>query len=295
MAEINIDLNQIRQNGIFLMVPAYAGQCFAAFARSMMQLSAVCAQYQIPLDTFFIYNESLITRARNYCADMFLNRTFNVQDAEGNITTKNFQHGMFIDTDIEFNPVDILVMAHLQNTNPDYDVICGPYPKKVIANEKLKQAVEKGLADENPDNLTKYYGDFVFNAVSNKPIRIDQPAEVMESGTGFMMFRRETLLKVQQDNPNIGYKPDHARSDRFDGSVEISAFFDCSIDPETKRYLSEDYHFCRLVRASGMKIWLVPWFELTHHGFFPYTGSLPAMAAAGLTATVDASKIKKKS
>ena len=54
-------------------------------------------------------------------------------------------------------------------------------------------------------------------------------------------------------------------------------------------------HNCRLVRASGMKVWLIPWFELTHHGFFPYTGSLPAMAAAGLTATVDASKIKKKS
>ena len=80
----------------------------------------------------------------------------------------------------------------------------------------------------------------------------------MESGTGFMMFRRDTLLKVKEDNPNIGYRPDHARSDRFDGSVEISAFFDCSIDPETKRYLSEDYHFCvpkfsRIQTEDGFK------------------------------------------
>jgi hypothetical protein len=43
-----------------------------------------------------------------------------------------------------------------------------------------------------------------------------------------------------------------------------------------------------------MKIWLVPWFEIKHHGYFVYSGSLPAMAAAGITATVDASKLKKK-
>lgn len=291
--ELNIDLAKIRQNGIFLMVPAYAGQCFAAFARSLMQLSSTCAQYGIPLDTFFIYNESLITRARNYCSDTFLRRKFKVQTDNG-VEERYFQHGIFIDTDIEFNAIDVLVLAHLQNTNSEYDVICGPYPKKIISYEKIKTAVEKGFADEDPNNLEKYIGDYVFNAASKKPIMLGEPAEVMEAGTGFMMFRRDTLLKLAEKNPDIKYRPDHVRTEHFDGSNEIYSFFDTSIDPATKRYLSEDYHFCKLVREAGMKVWMVPWFELKHHGYFIYGGSLAAMAAAGVSATVDTSKLKKK-
>lgn len=294
MSKIDIDLVKIRKNGIFLMVPAYAGQCFAAFTRSMMQLSALCATHQIPLETFFIYNESLIPRARNYCADAFLNRKFKVQDSEGNFTEHYFQHGMFIDTDIEFNAIDVLVMAHLQNSDPKFDVICGPYPRKVIPWEKIKASVEKGLADDDPQNLEKYAADYVFNTVGNKPIRIGEPAEVLESGTGFMMFRRDTLLKIAEKNPDLKYLPDHARTANFDGSREITAFFDVQIQPETKRYLSEDYFFCWKARCSGMKIWLVPWLELKHHGYYIFGGSISALAQAGLPATVDTNMIKKK-
>lgn len=294
MAEINIDLVKIRENGIFVMLPVYGGQNFSAFGRSLMQLTQLCTQHAIPMETFFIYNESLITRARNYCADEFLRRKFRVQDAEGNITEKHFQHAIFIDSDIEFNAIDVLVLAHLQNTDPAYDVVCGAYPKKQIAWEKIKTAVEKGFADEDPDNLANFVGDYVFNTVGKDPIMLNQPAEVMESGTGFMMFRRDTLLKINEKFPNIGYKPDHVRTANFDGSRKISAFFDTSIDPETERYLSEDYHFCQLVRKAGMKVWLIPWIELKHHGYYVFGGSLAAMAAVGVSATTDPTKIKKK-
>lgn len=294
MAEIKIDLEILRKNGIFLMVPAYAGQCFAAFARSMMQLSAICGAHQIPLDTFFIYNESLITRARNYCVDGFMNRKFRTQDSEGNITERLYEHAMFIDTDIEFNAMDVLVMAHLQATNPEYDVICGAYPKKVISYEKIKFAVDKGLADEDPSNLEQFIGDFVFNSIDNKPIKLNEPAQVAESGTGFMMIRRSVFEKIQNNFPEIMYYPDHSRSEGLDGSRMIPAFFDTSIDPDSKRYLSEDYHFCRLCLKTGQKVWIVPWFELKHHGYFVYGGSLPAMAAAGIPATVDKNMLKKK-
>lgn len=292
MAEINIDLNQLRKNGIFLMVPAYAGQCFAAFARSCMGLSAMCAQHGIPFEVFFIYNESLITRARNYCADVFVNRKFRLQDQSGNITEHYFQHGIFIDSDIEFEPIDVLVLAHLQASNPQYNVIAGPYPKKVISYEKIKYAVEKGLADEDPNDLEKYVGDFVFNALEGY-IKINEPAEVSEAGTGFMMIHRNTLIELEKKFPDIKYRPDHARTEGFDGTREISSFFDTSIDPVSRRYLSEDYHFCHLVRNAGMKVWLVPWFKLKHHGFFIFSGSLPDMAAAGISATVDEKMLKK--
>lgn len=293
--EITIDLNKIRENGIYLMLPAYGGQCFAAFTRSLMQLTALCSHYQIPFDTFFIYNESLIPRARNYCADMFLKAKFKFQNgSEGEIHERHFQHGIFIDADIEFNPMDVLVMAHIQNQDEKYNVICGAYPKKIIAWEKIKRAVEKGLADDNPLDLEKYVGDFVFNAVATTSVRLDEPFQVFEAGTGFMMFKRDTLINISEKFPEIKYRPDHARSEHFNGDDEISAFFDTSIDPETKRYLSEDYHFCKLVNNAGMKVWMVPWFELKHHGYFVYGGSLGAMAQAGVAATVDVSELKRK-
>lgn len=289
-----IDLVQLRKNGIFLMVPAYAGQCFAAFTRSMMQLSALCAQYQIPFETFFIYNESLIPRARNYCAATFLDRKFRIQTEDGKIEEHYFQHGMFIDTDVEFNAIDVLVLAHLQNNNEEYDVICAPYSKKIIPWEKIKMAVEKGLADENPNDLEKYSADYVFNTTNTGPMPVGSPVEVHESGTGFMMFRRDTLLKVDEKNPELRYIPDHKRNDGFDGSKEITAFFDVAIHPETKRYLSEDYFFCWKVREAGMKIFLAPWMDLKHHGFYIFGGSIPAMAQAEIPMTVDTNMIKKK-
>jgi len=292
LANISIDLIKIRENGIYVMIPAYAGQCFASFAKSLLHLSRVCALYNIPLDFFFILNESLIPRARNYCVDEFLRAQFILKNGDTE-EKKNFQHAIFIDTDIEFDPMDVLLLAHLQNTNEDYDVICGPYPKKNISYEKLKIAVEKGLADEDPNKLEQYIGDFVLNITSGDGFRLDEPVEVHEAGTGFMMIRRETLLKISEKFPDIKYLPDHARSENFDGTREISAFFDTSIDPETKRYLSEDYHFNHLCRKAGLKTWICPWMQLKHHGYFIYGGSIGALAAAGLPLTVDRNAVRK--
>lgn len=293
MDKINIDLERLHKEGIFVMVPAYAGQCFASFTRSMMQLSALCSLYSIPMDCFFISNESLITRARNYCVDEFLRRKFSYRNEKNDIEQKLYQHAMFIDTDIEFNAIDVLVMAHIQSPDSDYDVLCGPYPKKTISYEKIKEAVEKGFANENPENLSNFVGDYVFNTKSKKDISLVHPAEIYEGGTGFMMISRKILSTVEHQHPNIKYKPDHIRTANFDGSRMINAFFDTSIDKKTKRYLSEDYHFCKLVRNSGGKVWLLPWIQLKHHGYFVYGGSLVALSQANLSATVDSSKIKK--
>lgn len=289
----NEKLDEIRKGGILVLVPSYGGQNFTAFAKSMIGLAKVCTHYQIPMDVFIISNESLIPRARNYCADVFLNQTYKIM-VDGVEEERHFQHGIFIDTDIEFNPVDVIVMAHLQNENPDYDVICGPYQKKVVSWEKIKRAVERGFADNNPNDLEHYVGDFVFNVVGDKPAMTNAPFEVHESGTGFMMFRRETLLKLKDAYPELTYIPDHGRSQDWDGSREIHAFFDTMIEPKTKRYLSEDYYFCKLVREAGMKVWLVPFFELKHHGYFVYSGSLGHIAQAGLSATVDPKELKKR-
>jgi hypothetical protein len=190
-------------------------------------------------------------------------------------------------------------MMALQTPESPYDVMAGPYPKKCITWEKIKQAVDAGVADEDPNRLEDFVGDFVFNPAvdendpSTKSIRLDEPAQVLETGTGFMMIRRSTFDKYKAAYPQYSYKPDHIRTEAFDGSREIHAYFDCIIDPKTKRYLSEDYMFCQNVRNMGGKVWMCPWMHLQHTGAYVFAGKLPALASIGASATADAGLVGK--
>ena len=90
------------------------------------------------------------------------------------------------------------------------------------------------------------------------------------------------------------YKPDHVRTANFDGSREIMAYFDCVIDEDTKRYLSEDYMFCQWARKAGIKVWMCPWMKTVHMGSYFFGGSLIDLATIGASATADPTqKIKQ--
>ena len=108
-----------------------------------------------------------------------------------------------------------------------------------------------------------------------------------------MCIPRSTFEKYEEAYPEYKYLPDHIRTDAFDGSREIMAYFDCIIDPESKRYLSEDYMFCQNVRKAGMKVWMCPWMELKHMGSYIFGGSLGAMAAIQASPTASDESNKK--
>lgn len=279
--EIKVSVEDLRKKKLFLAVPMYGGQCVGMFARSVADLAAQCAKLDIQLQLYFLFNESLITRARNYCVDEFMR--------------SGATHLMFIDSDIGFNPQDVLALLALMTDESPYDVMGGPYPKKCISWEKIKQAVDKGVADDNPNVLEKFVGDYVFNPKGGSgQIPIGEPCEVMEIGTGFMMIRRKTFEDYQKAFPHLWYKPDHVRTEHFDGTREIMAYFDCIIDPQSKRYLSEDYMFCYNVDKMGGKVWLCPWMQLQHVGSYIFGGSLADLAAIGAAATADVDKLKPK-
>lgn len=279
--ELKIPVEQLQKCKLFVATPMYGGQCAGMYTRSIADLAAACARYNIPLQIYYLFNESLITRARNYCVDEFMR--------------SGATHLMFIDSDIGFQPNDVLALMGLQTEESEYDVIGGPYPKKCISWEKIKLAVDKGVADKDPNILERFVGDYVFNPrTTQREIPIGRPVEVMELGTGFMMIRRRTFEKYNEAYPELSYKPDHVRTEHFDGSREIHAYFDCIIDPVSKRYLSEDYNFCYHVEKMGGKVWLCPWMQLQHVGSYIFGGSLADLATIGAAATADADKLGKK-
>lgn len=279
--EITVSVEELRKKKIFVATPMYGGVCGGQYCKSTADLASMAAQYGMDVRFFYLFNESLITRARNYLVDEFLR--------------SDCTHLMFIDSDIGFDPNDVIALSVIAEQGTDKDIVCGPYPKKCIAWEKIKRAVDKGFADKDPMQLEKYVGDYVFNPKGETTtIPLDEPVEVLEGGTGFMIIRRDSLEKFAKAYPQYYYKPDHVRTEHFDGSREILMAFQAEVDPVSKRYLSEDYWFCQKAQEVGLKVWLCPWMKLQHTGSYVFGGSLMDLATIGAGATADESSMPKK-
>ncbi len=186
--KIEININELRKRKIFVATPMYGGMCSGMYTKASCDLATTATKYGMDVKFFYLFNESLITRARNYLSDEFLRSPYT--------------HIMFIDSDINFNPQDVLALASM--SDDEHPIIGAPYPKKCIAWEKVRNAVDAGLGDENPTDLEKYTGDFVFNPVAGTTeIKVDEPQEVMEIGTGFMLVQRQVFEKFRDEYPQF--------------------------------------------------------------------------------------------
>ena len=264
--QIQVNIEELRKNKLFIATPMYGGMNHGLYMKSCLDLQTVMIRYGIEVKFSFLFNESLITRARNYLVDEFL-RT-------------DFTHMMFIDSDIHFDPNDVIALMAL-----DKDVIGGPYPKKSINWANIAETARKN-PDLNPKELENLVGEYVFNVVKGtQQFQVSEPLEVMEIGTGHMMIKRNVFEKMEKEYPSIKYKPDHVGQAHFDGSRYIHAYFDTVIDTKdsiigggSERYLSEDYMFCQMWRKMGGQIYLCPWMKTQHIGTYAFTGNMPAVA-----------------
>ena len=264
--EIQVKLEELKQHKLFVATPMYGGMNHGLYMKSCLDLQTTMMRYGIEIKFSFLFNESLITRARNYLVDEFL-RT-------------DYTHMLFIDSDIHFNAQDVIALLAL-----DKDVIGGPYPKKSMNWGNIATAA-RNHPDLEPKELENLVGEYVFNVVKGtSQFQVTEPLEVMEIGTGYMMIKRDVFNKMKDEYPTIRYKPDHVGQANFDGSRYIHAYFDTIIDTKdsivgggSDRYLSEDYMFCQLWRKMGGQIFLCPWMKTQHIGTYAFTGNMPAVA-----------------
>lgn len=309
----------LRRRSLFIATPMYGGTCSGGYATSILQVLHLFQKNGISCMWHHLGNESLIQRARNYLVDDFMR--------------SGYTHLLFVDADIEFNANDILHMFAYADYHSNYDILCGPYPKKNIAWEKVKYAYDLGMInipDDTPpeqkftklaQEFEKYTGDFVVNfAPGTHTVKMNEPVEVMEGGTGLMLIQRRTFERFADAYPDLYYRPDHKRSPHFNGSRKIMCYFDSVIDrgvteqeiwdllrraargekvtkeanemvskhkKSSLRYWSEDYFFCQLARKIGLKVWLCPWVKSVHYGTARFTGSLEALLRINANATVD--------
>jgi len=280
--EIRLDIPEMQKNKVFLATPMYGGMCHGLYTKSLMDTTAVAMNHGLHLQIYYMFNESLITRARNYCVANFLK-----SDAD---------YLLFIDSDIAWGAMDMLYMWHLLSENDDMRILCALYPKKTIAWEKVIHAAKSGDYDDNPRDLEKVAGDMVFNPLPDEypdgQAPVYEPVKIKEGATGFMFIHRSVFEEYDKNHPERLYTPDHIREGEFAPGEQIMAYFDCIINDQN-RYLSEDYMFSEICRNMGIDIYALPLVELMHCGSYIFQGSLIKMAMAGVHATMDPADVEK--
>jgi hypothetical protein len=238
---------------IFVATPMYGGMCSGYFTNSLISMTNVMKQVGWDMSFSSMFNESLIQRGRNALAHQFLKTPCT--------------HLMFIDADIKFDAGHIPPMVEA-----DVDIICGIYPKKEINWHGVEKAVKEGV---EVDKLTTRTGSLVVNLVDytgSVTVPENKPVEIWNGGTGFMLIKRE-VLEGMADKVS-SYVNDVTIMGGNIGDSRIVEYFACSIEPETQRLLSEDYHFCYMARKNGYKVWAAPWVRLGHLGSYLFEGGL---------------------
>ena len=233
---------------LFLSTPCYGGICLEKYAISIVNLQLLCIKENIQMIVDTTENESLVHRARNVSVGRFMQKT----DAD---------YFMFIDADIHFDPESVI---RLIKSGHDISVAC--YPKKVVMWDQGVNAF-KNNDQRNPALLTS---SLVVNIGAAQRQVEDGFIQILDGPTGFMVIKREVFQKMADHFPELLCKNDHQNRD-FD---EYHALFDCMIDPDSRRYLSEDYAFCRRWQQMGGKIYADVRTTLGHVGTLPFTGSL---------------------
>ena len=252
----------MQKNKLFIGTPCYGGMITADYFKSCMQLVAIAASQKIELQFGTIGNESLITRARNTLVQLFM---------DGDYT-----HLLFIDSDIAFNPEAVIRMLDYNK-----DVVTGIYPRKTIDWIKVKKRLK-----ENPniseDELLASSLQYNLNVTNPNRIILDKGfIEVMDGPTGFMLIKRNVFERMAKVYPDLKFVPDQHINQSHDKEFEYHntsdwnyTFFDTMIEPQTKRYLSEDYAFCRLWQNMGGKIYADIVSGMTHYGNYAFRGNV---------------------
>ena len=214
---------------IFIALPAYDFKVSLKLAVSLARFAQAAPQHGITVQIGSICGCSVVSRARNLLAQDMLE--------------SNCDYLMFIDSDINFEPEDILRLMAWGND-----------PKKgiVAAVPRTRNESKVYIAsldyDENQELTMNGMG----------LVRAQRVA------TAFMLVRREVFVTMTEAHPEWQYYD--TRSNRM-----IPCLFDFQLTEEG--YMGEDFLFCDRARELGFEVWVDPSITLGHMGVQEYTGN----------------------
>ena len=225
---------------ILIATPAYGGMLTTRYLHAMRESTYGAIRDGVDLSLYTMSNESLINRARNTCAAIALEHSFD--------------RLMFIDGDVGWKWQDLLALVR-----SDKLVVGGTYPKKSLPISLNYNAIPSRFPGFNnkrksieDHQLLKQYADPVTGEI-----------EMQHIPTGFMM------IDVSVFRTLIGKVPSYQNSEGLgDMPRVIHDFFPVRVHNGIME--SEDWAFCTICRDHGIPIYLNTNIICDHTGTYTF-------------------------
>jgi len=210
--------------GIMIALPCHGGIVNEATTMSLFNLGKLLVRNNVPHGLLTQANSSLITHGRSKCANFFINNT-------------DHEYLFFLDSDIGFNPEDVLkLLSHNE------DLVSGTYPMKTIP---IRYCVDVLEPEERKGNLLKVGGN----------------------GMGFVMIRRNVFIDIAQKFPYLKYTPSTKDSNYPLTEPEMNNSYHFFMEEKIgDSFASEDKSFFYRARMIGYTHWLDTTIKLRHVG-----------------------------
>ncbi len=215
---------------IMIGLPCMGGIVSEKTTLGLFNLGKAFVRNDIPHGLLTLTNSSLITQARSKIANFFINNT-------------EHEYLFFLDSDIGFNPKDVLKLLSHQ-----VPIVSGAYPMKTIPERYCVDIVQ-------PEQR---HGDLV---------------RINGNGMGFVLIHRQVFLDIAKQNPGLKYIPSDYHSDTLHTSAELNNSYHYFAEHQTQNgFMSEDKSFFHRAQQIGYNIWLDPTIKLSHTGYHIYQG-----------------------
>ena len=238
---------------VLFATPCYISAVSMNYVVSMYSVAGDAAALGLKT-VLHMHSESLITRGRDMVVLKFL------QD-------ESFTHLFWIDSDIAFT-----TQAVFRLLLTDRDVVGGVYPIKSL------NWPDSLLPGKSKEQIEIHFARYALNPVYHGKTPIGQHVdeegfiEVSEAPTGFMTIKRQVFSRLTQAYPYLNYTPDGPPNNPLKPLHWL--FFDCKVDRDSGRYLSEDSAFCRRWRDIRGKVWVDSQSKLSHLGQYNFSGDV---------------------
>ena len=214
---------------LMIALPCHGGIVSEKTTMSLFNLGKLLARNNIPHGLLTQANSSLITQGRSKIANFFINNT-------------DHEYLFFLDSDIGFNPEDVLRLLSHQ-----VDIVSGAYPMKTIP---VRYCINIQQPEERQGDLVKITGN----------------------GMGFVLLHRNVLLKMAQNFPELKYIPSTDDSNVPPSQEEMNNSYHYFMEhKENNAFMSEDKSFFHRARMLGYDVWLDTSIKLQHIGSHIFT------------------------
>ena len=208
-----------------IALPCHGGIVSEKTTMSLFNLGKLLARNNIPHGLLTQANSSLITQGRSKCANFFINNT-------------DHEYLFFLDSDIGFNPEDVVKML-----SSGMEIVSGAYPMKTIPlryNYNIPQPprAEGGLI------------------------------EIENIGFGFALIHRRVFEAIiRRFGHELKYTPSTNSSNYPISEKEYyNSYHFFHEYKKGEHYLPEDFSFFERASQCGFKAWLDTSIKLLHVG-----------------------------